>query len=140
MNWIKKLIRDVFGFSRTEINGFIILLPLAVVIVSVVPLYSSWLAKQETDFSNEKKQLDSAMTLFQTHEKKLNDSAVYVAPVLRTERIFFSFNPNKASVAELKKLGFTEILSTRIASYRASGGVFSVKSDLLKIYGLDSTF
>ena len=140
MKRIKKLIRDVFGFSRTEINGFIILLPLAVVLVSVVPLYSSWLAKRETDFSNEKKYLDSVMTLFHTHEKKLKDTALHVAPVLRTERVFFSFNPNKASVAELKKLGFTEILSTRIASYRSSGGFFSVKSDLLKIYGMDSTF
>jgi competence protein ComEA len=140
MNRIKKLIRDVFGFSRTEINGFIILLPLAVVIVSAVPLYSSWLAKQETDFSNEKKHLDSVMTLFNTHEKKMNDSVLHVAPVLRKERVFFPFNPNKASVTELKKLGFTEILSTRIASYRSSGGVFSVKSDLLKIYGMDPTF
>src|SRR5687767_6103458 len=114
MDIIRKLIRNVFGFSRTEINGFIILLPLAIMVVSVVPLYSSWLADQKTDYSKEEMQLDSLMSLFKGDEKKLNDTS-HVTPMLRNMHTFFSFNPNIAAVSELKRLGFTEILSTRIA-------------------------
>jgi len=139
MDIIRKLIRNVFGFSRTEINGFIILLPLAVMLVSIVPLYSSWLADQKVDYSNEEKQLDSLVAFFKDNEKKLKDT-LHVTPMLKNTHTFFSFNPNFAPVSDLKQLGFTEILSTRIASYRSRGGYFSVKSDLLKIYGMDSAF
>lgn len=75
--------------------------------------------------------LDSLVTLWQNND---TDTAKIGTPVL------FAFDPNKASLKELRALGFSEILSTRIASYRQKGGQFSVKRDLMKIYGLDSTF
>jgi DNA uptake protein ComE-like DNA-binding protein len=54
------------------------------------------------------------------------------------EVALFPFDPNHSSISDLRRLGFSEISSRRIVAYRAKGGVFSVKSDLLRIYDLDS--
>jgi competence protein ComEA len=130
MNSIRKWIRSVFGFSGKEVNGFVILLPLMVAMVVSQPLYRWWLSDQPRDFSKEQKMLDSLVAHW---EKKPELQAAPPASL-------FAFNPNKISVEDLRKLGLSEILSTRIANYRQKGGQFRVKSDLLKIYGFDSTF
>ena len=51
----------------------------------------------------------------------------------------FHFDPNRASLNELKALGFQDALATRIDRYRQKGGRFFAKKDLLKIYGIDSS-
>jgi competence protein ComEA len=131
MNTIRKWIRNIFGFSRVETNGFIILLPLMVVIIMAQPAYRLWESNRSDDFSKEEKYLDSLARLLQHKTEQRGET--------QTQASLFFFNPNKASIGDLKKLGFTENLSTRIASYRQKGGQFRVKSDLLKIYGIDST-
>lgn len=60
--------------------------------------------------------------------------------VLKTENIKrFNFDPNLASEDELVSLGISSYLSQRIINYRSKGGVFRIKPDLLKIYGMDSS-
>ncbi|HEX6891620.1 MAG TPA: helix-hairpin-helix domain-containing protein, partial [Chryseolinea sp.] len=56
------------------------------------------------------------------------------------ETTLFHFDPNHATVEQLQALGFTTNLATRIDHYRQKGGKFLVKKDLLKIYGIDSSF
>jgi DNA uptake protein ComE-like DNA-binding protein len=112
------------------VNGFIVLLPLMVVIVLSQPLYRLWLSGQPRDFSKDQKMLDSLVAQW---EKKPR-------PLAATQASLFAFDPNKISIKELQMLGLSEILSTRIANYRQKGGQFRVKSDLLKIYGFDTTF
>lgn len=130
MDFIKKFIRDFFGFSGREINGFLILLPLMLIIVSSEPIYSWWRSTRVEDFSSEKKQLDSLVALWNV---RVEDTA-------RASRdTLFSFDPNKASPDEFVSLGVARNLATRIASYRQKGGTFRVKGDLMKIYGFDST-
>ncbi len=51
----------------------------------------------------------------------------------------FSFDPNSIREEEMLRLGFNKHLTKRIAGYRSKGGVFRVKRDLLKMYGMDST-
>jgi len=51
----------------------------------------------------------------------------------------FSFNPNKASMDDLQILGFSKSVSNRMVRYREKGGVFKIKSDILKMYGIDTT-
>jgi len=45
---------------------------------------------------------------------------------------------NKADKTELRKLGLNDFQSRNIIRYRNAGGVFKHKTDLLRIYGLDS--
>lgn len=132
MNSIRKWIRDIFGFSGTEVNGFLILLPLTAVLVLSEPIYRRWVISRDRQYADDIEKLDSLVAAWDNDLKK---------PVLELEPpvSLFPFDPNTLSVAELRSLGFPEHSAKRIAAYRLKGGVFRVKSDLLKIYGLDST-
>lgn len=136
---IKKWVGDLFGFSQKEVNGFVILLPLMVLVIVSEPLYRKWVSLREDDFTADERRLDSLVALW--HNVEPIDSGRFRAKHSdRLHQKFFHFNPNTIDESALSKLGFPKSLSTRIASYRQKGGVFRVKSDLLKIYGLDSTF
>lgn len=132
MNPFRKWIRNLFGFSGNEINGFLILIPLMVLTIFSEPVYHSWVAAKGREYARDIHVLDSLARL-PLKALKSDEAAVHqqVEP--------FQFDPNYSSISELRQLGFSESSSTRIAAYRAKGGVYSVKSDLLKIYGLDSS-
>lgn len=130
MGLLKKWIRNVFGFSGREINGFVILIPLMLTIVMAQPLYRWWLSGRTENFEAEQRLLDSLIAHWEPVD------------TLRQEKtqVLFSFDPNIISEKDLQRLGFSEILSKRIANYRQKGGEFRVKADLLRIYGIDSSF
>lgn len=130
MEVIRKWIRDVFGFSGKEINGFLILLPSMLILIASEPVYRMWMAGRTDDFTAEKKYLDSLEQLWTT--------APTADSVVKTT--LFAFDPNKVSENDMLKLGFSEILATRIANYRQKGGQFRLRRDMLKIYGIDSSF
>lgn len=132
MNPARKWIRDTFGFSGNEINGFLILIPLMVLAVFSQPLYHRWTATRERQYQEDRQKLDSLVAEWDDHERPGRESNA-IHPVA-----FFSFDPNTATVAELRQLGFSDRSANRIAAYRQKGGVFRVKPDILKIYGLDS--
>ncbi len=71
-------------------------------------------------------------------EKKLTkkESSITVSK----NKITGYFDPNKANLAELKKFGFNNYQANNLINYRNKGGVFKYANDLLKIYGIDSTF
>jgi competence protein ComEA len=131
MNTLRKWIRNIFGFSGKEINGFLILLPAMFVLIASEPVYRMWLAHRTDDFTRDRKHLDSLAQLWSTVPPDKDTTAV---------TFLFAFNPNKVSVANMQRLGFSENLSARIANYRQKGGQFRTKADLLKIYGVDSAF
>jgi competence protein ComEA len=125
---IRRFIRNWLGFSRTETNGFILFLPLLAVLILAKPIYRT-LVKGPAITQEEAAHLDSLVSAWNT-SATANDSS---------QRVLFSFNPNTIDEEGLKTLGFNERLTKRIAGYRTKGGVFRVKSDLMKMYGMDST-
>jgi len=131
MTRLRAWIRSFFGFSRTETNAFLILLPLMVVLIFSEPVYRYWYVRQPHEFTKEKKELDS---LIATWKWDNQDSAINKT----SENKSFSFKPNEVTQEELIELGFTQSLANRIVNYRMKGGKFMVKKDLLKIYGMDS--
>ena len=65
---------------------------------------------------------------------------VKAKPINITEKAILDFfDPNQASFQELVKLGFNRFQANNIIEYRKKGGVFRNETDLLKIYGIDST-
>ena len=132
MNVLRKWIRNVFGFSGNEINGFLILLPLMALLILSEPLYRGWVTTRERTFTKDTEELDSLVATWGPLRKEAKTPSVQ-------EVSLFSFDPNTSTVEEFRRLGFTEISATRIAAYRHKGGVFRIKSDLMNIYGLDST-
>ena len=134
MNSIKKWIRDVFGFSGNEINGFLILIPVMLLLIFSEPIYSTLVANRAERHEEDTKRLDSLIALWKIH---LADSPETTSRAHRVS--LFSFDPNTASVEQLRSLGFSQTSANRIVAYRRKGGTFRIKSDLMKIYGLDST-
>ncbi len=131
MNRLKAWLRAFFGLSRRETRAFLILLPLMLISIYLIPVYRHYQANQKQDFSKETKQLDSLLAYWKWEEKK--DSATQIV-----EYRLFTFNPNTATREELIQLGFPTYLASRIDNYRSKRGRFTIKSDLLKIYGMDS--
>ncbi len=52
----------------------------------------------------------------------------------------FPFNPATVTDEELTRLGFTPFQKRNLLSYRSRGGHFYHKTDLLKVYGMDTSF
>jgi competence protein ComEA len=134
MNRLKALIRSVFAFSRVETNGFLILLPLMALIIFSEPAYRYWFVRQPQDFSKDSDRLDSLVATWKWEEKEDEEKIEN-----RTKEFsLFSFDPNLASADDFIKMGFSSSLANRIVNYRSKGGKFATKSDLLKIYGMDT--
>ncbi|HMI68155.1 MAG TPA: helix-hairpin-helix domain-containing protein [Cyclobacteriaceae bacterium] len=127
---IRVWIRSFFGFSRSETNAFLILLPAMAVLVLSAPAYRWWLGRRPIELQENSKLLDSLVASW-----KWDKPAGGISKELPS---LFSFNPNTASLDDLKSLGFSDGLSLRIVNYRAKGGKFKVKRDLGKLYGMDS--
>lgn len=130
VNRLKAWIRSIFAFSRSETNALLILLPLMVLLIFSEPAYRYWFTNQELSFSKDSLRLDSLIAKWQW--EKLDSISESI------DRPLFSFNPNTASRDSLLQLGFSPSLARRIVNYRTKGGVFKIKSDLLKMYGTDT--
>lgn len=130
MKIIKRWIRSYFGFSRTETNGFMVLLPLMAIAIFSAPVYR-WLVTDRDIPAGEYAYLDSLTMRWETPAQ----APAAVAVVKR-----FPFDPNTVTHPELLNLGFDERLATRLVNYRSKGGYFRVKSDLLKLYGMEPDF
>jgi competence protein ComEA len=131
---LRRWIRSFFGFSRAQTNGFILLLPLVGMAVFSEPVFRWWQSRNPRNFSEERAKLDSLSQWWRQDEANSvpeeNERAVKL----------FAFDPNVVSQDELLALGFSVGLSKRLINYRSKGGNFKVKTDLLRLYGMDSAF
>jgi DNA uptake protein ComE-like DNA-binding protein len=134
MNRLRAWVRSFFGFSRSQTNGFLLLIPLMIIIIFSEPVYRNWFVRQPHDYSKEGKELDSVIATMKWSEP---DSMEALAAPIPTRTLF---NPNKATKEQLVAVGFSPLLASRLVNYRTKGGKFMVKRDVLKIYGMDSSF
>lgn len=135
MNRIQRWVRDYFGFSRSQVNAFLILLPLMLLIVFAPSLWKNYMLPHPYDDAEDRAMLDSLVEVWEAGlEKDKVDEKDAAAPSV------FRFDPNTATVEQWRALGLSAASSIRIAHYREKGGKFRVKADLLKIYGIDSAF
>lgn len=51
-----------------------------------------------------------------------------------------TFDPNSATVSELENFGFSKYQANNLVNYRSKGGSFRNPTDIIKIYGIDSSF
>lgn len=136
MKNLRYRIRNFFGFSRTQTNGFVALLVIISVALFSKPVYHAWISSRPVDFSKERKTLDSLTAQWELQKKEAN----HIPPAEESTVAFFEFNPNTVTEDELKALGFSERVKKGLLNYRAKGGVFRIKSDVKKLYGMDSAF
>ncbi len=129
---LRKLVRNFFGFSKAETNGFLVLIPLLLLILFSEPIYRTWWGG-DTSFQPSDQQLLDSLVLHWKQEQNLSSDLEK-----NQQRTLFAFNPNNTSKDQLMQLGFSASLASRITNYIEKGGKFRVKKDLLKIYGMDS--
>jgi DNA uptake protein ComE-like DNA-binding protein len=134
MTAIKKWLHSVLAFSRVESNAFVILLPLVAVVVFSEPFARWYVGNHQANFSKENNTLDSLTASWSFQ----NTGAIKSTNEHIPKPEFFAFDPNTASVENLRKLGFANNLALRIRRYSERGGKFRVKTDLKKIYGMDT--
>jgi competence protein ComEA len=136
MTTIRKWVRFVFGFSGTETNGFLILLPLLFIILFSQPVYRAIKSSSDVAISERDKLLLDSLRLALDESKIQKHTSNESRSVVKRQLILF--NPNTASDKILMSVGFDEKISKRIVSYRSKGGKFIVKKDLLKVFGIDT--
>jgi competence ComEA-like helix-hairpin-helix protein len=130
----KKTIRNFFGTTRAQTNGFVGLLVVITLAIFSQPLTRWWVSSQPQNFSADATVLDSLTRHWKTDE----DQQKAEAKEEKSTVAYFNFDPNSATEAAFRSLGFSEKLATRIINYRTKGGKFRIKSDMMKLYGMDS--
>jgi DNA uptake protein ComE-like DNA-binding protein len=129
---VKKFFKSLFGASSKEVSGLLFLAILLIITLFIPGVIRSFSNTDHTYLEEDTRKLDSLITYLETkYAKEIQyDSIQVVAP--------FHFNPNDVSIQELMSLGFKEKIAGRIHNYREKGGRFRIKSDLYKIYDIDS--
>jgi len=135
---VRQLIIDSLGFSKTEANGFLVLIML-VFLVGIVPRIYFDDQFQAAHSSTENQQLtlwgkEMNASISEKEAKKYSQPKFASGPQRK-------FDPNVASVEEMQVGGLPKYLAERIAKYRVKGGGFKKPADLKKMYGMtDSLF
>lgn len=139
----QSLVRDYFGISHRESRGFLVLIILTALFLTypfVSRLFTPT-AQPDTSVTDQRK-LDSLVTLMKTEETSPRNSYANrdrdendkSTAERFSEPKLFKFDPNAVSVAQWQQLGLPKWMAERIDKYRAKGGQFRKKEDLLKIY------
>ncbi len=148
-NWLEKY----FTFSRTERNGIITLLMLAVTVLLAPHLYFYFKPVEHADNSKYKQQIE-AFASTGNYVTTISDTTGNIAPVTadslqqrntvapagivkKMQPGYFEFDPNKIGVKEWVQLGFTEKQAESIEKYKAKGGKFYRPQDLMRLYVMD---
>ncbi|RIJ36879.1 ComEA family DNA-binding protein [Pontibacter oryzae] len=137
MKKIKHWIRRNFGFSQREVNAFLVLLTL-LVLLTAAPFLFRWLyPAQSGQFSSvqDRQLLDSLVA--QLEAKQPERAGKYSVPAVALH----PFNPNQLSLEQWQAFGLPKYLAQRILNYRSKIGDLTYKAELGRIYGLpDSVF
>src|SRR5436190_13885731 len=133
MHRLRIWIRAFFGFSRTESNAFIILMPLMCILLFSEPIYRWWRSRRPYDILDQNYKADSVLASL----KWLDSDSLTVNPELLITKPF-RFDPNTADERTFLQLGLAAPIARRIVRYREKGGKFKQKESLMKVYGMDS--
>lgn len=118
-------LRRIFGISKSESTGFIIFLPLVLLLI-FIPAAVKKIIHEEIDFSEEEKRLNMLIGQLEIDTTQL-----------KVEKFEYKmFDPNTISEQELQLMGVNKVAASNWGRYLASGGRFNSAEDVKKIYGL----
>ncbi len=138
---VKKFLKEYFSFSRREQHGILVLSSIIVILI-LVNLLISWLPEKKMNNAEEIREILHDFDLINEHTRNLpgNKDLIDKSTVHEAVHEMFYFDPNQASKQELMKLGMHEKVATTLLHYIEKGGRLRRKEDLLKIYGMDTSF
>lgn len=127
------MIMNHLGFSIKEANGTLVLILILCIFIFIPPFFNSFDTVQRVKFESDPSEILKWKKEFELVEKKSLDNKKLSKVDLT------SFDPNTISKEKWIDFGVSPALARRIMNYRNAGGTFKKNSDLLKIYGMDST-
>lgn len=129
MKKIKYRIRQYFGFSKKEANGFLLILFMLILLFSAPFLVNILYPARDFSDPGEAYDLDSLVASLNKPEGgPVKEAFIPKEPL-------FHFDPNQAGEAELSRIFGNKVAGT-IIRFRQKGGKFFKKEDLKKIFGL----
>ena len=117
-------VRRTFGISRTEINGYSVLVLLLILLHFVNTRYPG---RVHLHFEKDEKS-DSLWAMLQALDNQAS------RPMHMS-----SFNPNTISYDSMIGMGFIPQIAKNVVNYRKAGGKFKTSNDLKKIYGISDS-
>ena len=129
MRKLSAWMRGYFAFSHVETRGALVLVLLTLGALSVTSFLSTRLARVDPPSTQDWRTLDSLVAVIDSINAA---GAAYTRP----PATLLAFDPNTADSATLVRVGLPPWIAQRIVKYRRKGGVFRVKADVKKIYGL----
>lgn len=150
MRRIRVLIRFLFGFSATETNAFLVLLPLMLIVIVSEPVYQTFFMSNNPDDLQDRKTADSLIAIWQVPEKKKENRTTFIKrDYFKTKKFVREprakkqqqkFDLNLADTTQLKTIyGIGPVIARRIVTYRTNLGGFVGFDQLREVWGLDST-
>ena len=152
MNRIRLLIRFLFGFSKTESNAFLILLPLMLIVITAEPVYQTYFMSNKPDDFQNRKTVDSLVAIWKVPENKTEHQTTFKKKFFKPKQKFKKlshqfknpqlprFDLNLADTTQLKTIyGIGPVIAKRIVTYRENLGGFISFNQLREVWGLDST-
>ncbi len=127
---IKHWIRNYFGSSKAETNGFVILVFLMLLVFISLSVYEHAISPT-IDLSADHAQLEQLVLEMEKSAASM-EKEVATTPLLAD---MHAFDPNIATATTLIQMGIPAHIAARLIKYRESGGKFRTKNDLMKIYG-----
>lgn len=160
---MKRLLSSLFSMPKPQRNGSVVLVSIVLLLLAFRFLIPYLFKPDYSRYSNEYRELVALMEALETgsvkdtindnevHLNQKNEHNVYSASTLKADAgmvagpdisktKLIEFDPNCAGYTELVSIGFSSKVANTIIKYREKGGRFYKASDLLKIYGLDTSF
>ncbi|MFC2188092.1 ComEA family DNA-binding protein [Fulvivirgaceae bacterium LMO-SS25] len=134
--WILSGVQDLFGVSRKQAKGILVLQFLILLMLISPIIFSLFIPRSNEEIAHEDEiLLNELIAKWETMEEvKQEDVPTFTTS--QSEPSYFLFDPNEASQDELVSLGFPGWLAERLINFRNAGGSFKVKTDIKNVYGL----
>lgn len=150
MRRIKVFLRLIFGFSRTESNAFLVLLPLMLIVIVSEPVYQTYFMSNNPDDLADQAVIDSIVATWEKPKENRTDSVSKFpdrkktfprkSHTARPRPPQAKFDINLADTTQLKAVyGIGPVIAKRIVTYRTNLGGFILMDQLYEVWGLDST-
>ncbi len=140
---LHRAVQDYFGFSVSEARGFLVLMGIVVLALLAPFALDLWPTHSPEPSPADRRQLDSLLAGLEIKAAETRPERRYASRNTETPENespdalpvrLFAFNPNQISSEQWQQLGLPRWLAERILKYRAKGGTFRKKEDLLRIY------
>ncbi|QCR24735.1 helix-hairpin-helix domain-containing protein [Pontibacter sp. SGAir0037] len=137
MKKVRLWIRRYFGFSQREVNGFLGLIIIMVLLMAAPFLFKAFQQPDSFQQNEADRQLLDSLVAQLEAKQPATGQRQYVLQ----KRELRPFNPNELTVEQWQELGLPKYMAQRIINYRNKVSDFTYKAELGKIYGLpDSVF